>query len=124
MMAKASGKGRQQAQAAQHQPGFVAVPDRRDGIHQQIARGFAVGEIVENADAQIEAVQQHIEEHRQAQDQRPHRHEIEDHGASPGTGLTGAAGRPAPTGAIALGARRRRARCARTIHSPAGNMMQ
>ena len=37
----------------------------------------AVGEIVENADAQIEAVQQHIEEHRQAQDQRPHRHEIE-----------------------------------------------
>ena len=30
---------REQADAAQHQPGLVAVPDRRDRVHHQVARG-------------------------------------------------------------------------------------
>jgi hypothetical protein len=54
-------KRREQRDAAENEPGLVAVPDGRNRVHHQIAR-LAVGrEAVEDADAEVEAVEQHIE---------------------------------------------------------------
>ena len=68
----------QQPDAAEHQPGLVAVPDRRDGVHHQVARRGVRREAVEHADAEIEAVEQHVEEDAEPEDHRPDRHEIEN----------------------------------------------
>ena len=51
----------QQADAAEDEPGLVPVPDRRDAVHQQVARRRIRREAVEDADTEVEAVQQDIE---------------------------------------------------------------
>ena len=71
-------KGGEQRHAAEHEPGLVAVPDRRDRVHHQIARAAVGREAVEDADAEVEAVEQHIEKHADAEHQRPDRNEIEN----------------------------------------------
>ena len=63
---------------AEHQPGFVAVPDGRDRVHDQVARIPIGRESVEYAHAQIEAVQKHIHKHANAEHERPDGHEIEN----------------------------------------------
>ena len=45
-----------------HQPGLVAVPDRRDGAQHRAAPGFAVRQAEQHADAEIETVEQHVEQ--------------------------------------------------------------
>ena len=45
------GEGRQQAGAAEHQPGFVAVPDRRGGVHHVVELVLVFGERREDAQA-------------------------------------------------------------------------
>ncbi len=53
-------KGREQPAAAQHQPGLVAVPDRRHGVHHDVPIGSVLHEREEDADAEIEAVHHHV----------------------------------------------------------------
>ena len=70
-------EGGEQADAAENEPGLVAVPDRRDRVHHQIAR-IAVGrEVVEHADAEIETVERDIEEDADGEDGGPDRHQVE-----------------------------------------------
>ena len=117
--------------SAKHQPGLVAVPDRRDRVHDQIAR-IAIGrESIEYAHAQIEAVQEHIEKDADAKHERPDGHEINNglsHRRRPvsvdGSAWTGCAGRPLSI-AFGLGQtpRRDRVRTSLIISArPAGNM--
>ena len=62
---------------AEHQPGFVPVPDGRDRVHDQVARISIRRESIEYAHAQIEAVQEHIHKDANAEHERPDGHEIE-----------------------------------------------
>src|SRR3546814_4474583 len=58
------GERRQQAGAAEHQPGLVAVPDGRGGIHHVVELGLVLGERREDAQPEHEAVEQYrSEEH-------------------------------------------------------------
>ena len=96
MIAKASGNTASKRHAAEDQPGLVAVPDRRDGVHHG-ALVLLGREPVQNADPEIEAVEQHVEEHAEPDDEGPDGNEVEksaahrDHSAAggwaPGTGL-------------------------------------
>ena len=70
-------EGGQQADAAENEPGLVAVPDRRDRVHHQFARTAVGREIVEHADAEIEAVERDIEEDADGEDGGPDRNEVE-----------------------------------------------
>ena len=74
-------EGREQRHAAEHEPGLVAVPHRRNRVHHQIARLAVGSEAVEDADAEVEAVEQHVEKDADAEDEGPDRHEIENIGA-------------------------------------------
>src|SRR5262249_3719249 len=93
---------------AQHQPGLVAVPYGRNRIHHEIAGSSVRHEVVENAHAQVEAVEQDIEEEAGAQDQRPHGHEVQRvHSAVPSgasSAWTGSRRRPLSSGALVSGA--------------------
>ena len=64
-------KSRHQADAAEHEPGLVAVPDRRDRIHHDAALARVRHQPVEDADTEIEAVEHHVVEHRQRQEGGP-----------------------------------------------------
>src|SRR5262249_3359418 len=95
----------QEPEAAQDQPSLVAVPNRRDCIHDLVAGGCVGCEAEQHADAEIEPVEHDIEEHRQSEDQGPNRHEVENlaHRISPSArpsapASTGACGRPPSIG--------------------------
>ena len=47
---------------AEHEPGLVPVPDRRDRGHHQIAGAIVRREREKDPDAEVEAVEQHIHE--------------------------------------------------------------
>ena len=71
MIAKASGKAAIRAKPAEHQPGLVAVPDP---ARSSSSPGCAIAirrKPVEDADAEIEAVEQHIDEDADAEDECP-----------------------------------------------------
>ena len=98
-------ESRHKRKSAEHQPGLVAVPDRRDRVHDQIARIPVGRESIEYAHAQIEAVQEHIEKDADAKHERPGGHEIKNglgHSRCPvsvdGSAWTGCAGRPLSIG--------------------------
>ena len=57
---------RHQPAAAEHQPGLVAVPHRRDRVHRLIALLADRKAGKQDADAEIEAVHHDIGEHRKA----------------------------------------------------------
>ena len=104
-------KGGEQRQPAQHQPSLVAVPDRRDRVHHQVARFAVALEAVEHADAEVEAVEDDVEADADAKDQRPERHEVEDERlhrqlllSSLGSASTGRAGRPLSMASVCLSA--------------------
>ena len=125
-------EGRQQPDAAHHQPGLVAVPDRSDRVHHRVARRRVGRQAIEHADAEIEAVEEDVEEDRGADDQGPDRHEIEHlrHRVPPSPALattapatTGASGRPPSTWASRLAASPGPRRTTRSIRRrPAGYM--
>src|SRR3546814_7083152 len=54
---------REKADAAEHQPGLVAVPDGGDGIHRDVAVVPLVDQREQHADPEVEAVQHHIGQH-------------------------------------------------------------
>ena len=104
-MEKANGKAAKRLHAAEHQPGLVAIPDRRDRVHHQIARGSVGREAEEDADAKIESIEQHVEKDPQSEDQRPDRDQIDTRHHPPPdrsgpawpNASTGLLGRPAST---------------------------
>src|SRR2546422_8910752 len=104
---KGQRKGGEQRQPAEDQPGLVAIPDRRDGVHHDLAIDGIGREAMENADAEVEAVEHDVKEHAAGNDDGPDTDETDGglrHGRPPGgcnTGRcrTGLSGRPASTGA-------------------------
>ena len=64
-------KRRHQAAAAQYQPGFVAIPDRRDAVHDHVAIGLGGKQWKQDAEPKVEAVHYDIDEHRERDDERP-----------------------------------------------------
>src|SRR3546814_5324298 len=68
-----------------HQPGLVAVPDGRGGIHHVVELGLVLGERREDAQPEHEAVEQYVHQHAEADHAEPdHRqHEFERHHAPP-----------------------------------------
>ena len=61
----------QQAAAAHHQPGLVAVPERRDRRHHLVALGVVLGERKQHADAEVEAVEDDVQHDCGADDAGP-----------------------------------------------------
>ena len=80
-MAKASGKAA--SSATPPSTSQVSLPSHTGAIEFITRlRDFAVGsEAVEDADAEVEAVEQHVEKDADAEDEGPDRHEIENIGA-------------------------------------------
>src|SRR3546814_5164650 len=64
-------ESRQQARTAQYQPGFVAVPDRRHGIHHDVPVFFPRDEGEQYAYAQVEAVHDDIHKDAEQNDNGP-----------------------------------------------------
>src|SRR6476646_9869945 len=65
------------------QPGLVAVPNRGDGVHHRVAPRAAASSAAydaDAADAEIEAVEEHVEQRAD----RENGHPVENHGYSPG----------------------------------------
>ena len=97
-------EGGEQADAAENEPSLVAVPDRRDRVHHQVARITVGREIVEHADAEIEAVERDIQEDADGEDGGPDRNQVE-RGHQRVSAVTDASasigdfGRPLPTAA-------------------------
>src|SRR5262249_31021845 len=119
-------KGGEQADPAEHEPGLVPVPDWRDGIHDQRALLSSVRQPVEHADAEIEAVEEDVEEHAHAEDDSPERHEVERHHAPViGSAVTGSRGRPLsiPAGSTDASLKPRATTRAMRV-TPAGKMMR
>ena len=90
-------EGREEARADHHQPGFVAVPERRDAGHHLPALGFVAGGAEKNADADVEAVEDHVDQDGGGDDRSPEQGERArvGHGIPPGCRLAagGAGGR-------------------------------
>jgi hypothetical protein len=62
-----------------HQPGLVAVPDRRNGAQHRATPGFAGRQAEQQADAEIDTVKQHVKQNADGQK----RHPEHDHGYLP-----------------------------------------
>jgi hypothetical protein len=62
---------RHQPAAAQHQPGLVAIPYRRDRVHRLVALLADTERREQDADAQIESVHHDVHEHGEGDDERP-----------------------------------------------------
>ena len=74
-------KGHPQAAAAEHEPGLVAVPERRDRAHHLVALHLVAGEREQDADAEIEAVEDDVKRDRGADQGRPDHRQVPFHGA-------------------------------------------
>src|SRR5262249_37444643 len=68
---------RHHAAAAEHQPGFVAVPYRRNAVHDDVAVFLLGEEREQDAESEIESVHHHINEHGECNDEGPDRREID-----------------------------------------------
>ena len=77
-------EGREQPGAAEHQPGLVAVPDGRDRVHGEIAVLVGGQEREQDADPEIEAVEQHVHHDPDHDDRGPQQRQVDPefrHGA-------------------------------------------
>ena len=90
---------------AEDEPSLIAVPNGRDRVHDEVARIPIGREFVENADAQIEAIQENVKEDADAKHERPCGDKIYNglaHGRVPasveGSAWIGRAGRPLSIG--------------------------
>jgi hypothetical protein len=69
-----------QARAAKGQPGLVAIPDRRDRVHHRVAVvPVASDERKQDADAEVEAVHDHVHHQPKGNDDRPDDRKIDAH---------------------------------------------
>ncbi len=69
--------------AAEHQPGLVAVPERRDRVHHLVALALVAREGKQDAGAEIEAVEDHVERDRGPDQRGPDHGKVPFHGGSP-----------------------------------------
>ena len=72
-------KGAPQDDAGHHEPGLVAVPDRRHRAQHRAPPRLVARQAEQHADAEIEPVEQHVEQNADGQDGDPEH----DHGYSP-----------------------------------------
>ncbi len=72
-------EGAPQDHTADHQPSFVAVPNRCDGALDGVTLGVAVCQAEQHADAEVDTVEQHVEQNADGQKGDPEH----DHGYSP-----------------------------------------
>ena len=72
-----------QSAAAEHQPGFVAVPERRDRVDHLVLFLLLLGEGEQDADAEIEAVEDDVERDGGADQAGPDDREIPFHRQPP-----------------------------------------
>ena len=110
-------EGAEQGRPAEHQPGLVAVPDRRHRGHHQIAVLIARGVAEEDADPEVEAVEQHVHHHGERDDPGPGQGQIDAeiaHRRQP-AGPAADSGRAARPWASAAGARGCGPRCTSRI---------
>ena len=68
-----------QAAAAEHQPGFVAVPDRGDAVHDDVAISLLREQRKQDAEAEVETVHDDIDEHRKRDDEGPDDRKVDCH---------------------------------------------
>ena len=64
-------EGGEEAAAAEHEPGLVAVPHRRDRVHRNVALLARRERREQEADAEVEPVHDHIGEDREGDEHRP-----------------------------------------------------
>jgi hypothetical protein len=69
-------EGREQRGADHHQPSLVAVPKGRDCRHHLFPQRSVIGGAEQDADAEVEAVEDHINEDRHCDDRRPKEREV------------------------------------------------
>src|SRR5262249_10910965 len=74
------GEGGKKTAAAEHEPGLVSVPDRRDRRHGGIAVLLALEQGKNNADAKIEAIENHIGQPGEGDQTGPQERQVEGHG--------------------------------------------
>ena len=91
-------EGGEQAAAAEHEPGLVAVPEGRDRVHHGVAVLVRGGEREQHAEAEIVAAEQHVEKYRERQDRRPDQRQ--DHGQELGHLACRCSGHGFPAAAI------------------------
>src|ERR1700738_3196654 len=72
-------KCRHQRRSSQHQPGLVAIPDRRNRVHHGGAIAPVADEWEENADSEVETVHHHIHHQYKADDHGPDNGKIDAH---------------------------------------------
>ena len=125
-------KRRQERKAPEHEPGLVAIPDWRDGVHHKIAGRRVRREPEEHPDPQIKPVEKDVQKYAEAKNQRPDRHGVE-HERIHGSGLPEEIGSeraerlglPLSTGLSSVTESTGPRRTSRTmIRRPAGNMMR
>src|ERR1700704_379346 len=68
-----------QRRSSQYQPGLVAVPDRRNRVHQGVAIAPVADERKQDADSEIETVHHHIHHQSKADDHGPDDGKIDAH---------------------------------------------
>jgi hypothetical protein len=68
----------QQDADTQHQPGFVGIPERSDRSDHQVLV-LALGKRQQDADAKVEAVENHVGENRKAHQHRENQRQVELH---------------------------------------------
>src|SRR3982074_896264 len=72
-------KCRHQRGSSQNQPGLVAIPDRRDRVHQGVSIAPVADERKEDADSEVETVHHHIHHQSKADDHGPDDGKIDAH---------------------------------------------
>jgi hypothetical protein len=108
-----SRKRHEKAAASEHQPGLVAVPEGRERAHHHVAILLPAGEGKEDADAEVEAVEDDVEGDRGGDEERPDDREVGFHwpqlplsgtaAASSVAAVSGRFGTPCGGGACGLG---------------------
>jgi hypothetical protein len=68
-----------QAPAPQHQPGLVAVPEGRHRVHHHVAVLLLARKRKQDADAEVEAVEDDVHDHRKGDDEGPDDGKVQFH---------------------------------------------
>ena len=66
----------EQTAAAQNQPSFIAVPDRRDRVHHHITFALVLGQREQQPDPKVEPVEDDIDQHRKRDDAGPDKRKL------------------------------------------------
>ena len=75
-------EGDHHAGAAENKPGLVSIPIRSDRIHHLVSFIHALGEREQDADAEVEAVEDHVHGHREPDDHGPNDWQVPFHDRS------------------------------------------